>query len=68
MITTPDQFGNYQSTLTDNGIWGANSGGGGGSPDYIDYAGPPLVAPPALQYIVVDVNGRQWQYFNSQWN
>jgi hypothetical protein len=42
--------------------------GGIGAPDYIDYAGPPLVNPPALQNIVVDVNGKQWQFFQNTWN
>jgi hypothetical protein len=37
-------------------------------PDYIPYAGPPTLAPPSLQNIVVDVNGRQWQYYNGGWN
>lgn len=50
-------------------IIGDNIGSGGGSaPDSIDYAGPPLLNPPALQNIVVDVNGQQWQFFNNQWN
>lgn len=43
-------------------------GGGSGAPDSINYAGPPLVNPPALQNIIVDVNGQQWQFFNNQWN
>ena len=37
-------------------------------PDYINYAGPPTQNPPAVQNIVVDVNGQQWQYFGNQWN
>jgi hypothetical protein len=37
-------------------------------PDYIDYPGPPTVNPPALQNIVVDVNGQQWQFFNNAWS
>jgi hypothetical protein len=40
----------------------------GGVPDCIVYAGPPVETPPALQNIVVDVNGRQWQYFGGAWN
>lgn len=36
--------------------------------DSISYAGPPVVNPPAIMSIVVDVNGRQWQFFNGQWN
>lgn len=43
-------------------------GGGGGAPDFINTPGPPTVNPPALQNIVVDSNGRQWQYFNGGWN
>lgn len=37
---------------------------------YYPNAGPPVGTPSAngLQYIIVDVNGRQWQYFNNQWN
>jgi hypothetical protein len=42
--------------------------GGSAAPDYIDYAGPPTDVPPSLQNIVVDVNGRQWQYFQNTWN
>ena len=38
------------------------------SMSYIGYAGPPNVNPPALMNIVVDVNGRQWQYFGGAWN
>ena len=41
---------------------------GGGAPDYINYAGPPIVNPPALANIVVDINGQQFQFFNGQWN
>jgi len=36
--------------------------------DYINYAGPPTVNPPALLHIVVDVNGRQWQFVGGTWN
>ena len=32
------------------------------SADYINYAGPPTLKPPQIQYIVADVNMRQWQY------
>jgi len=49
-------------------ILNAGGGGGSGAPDYIAYAGPPTVAPPSLQNIVVDSNGVQWMYFNNQWN
>lgn len=45
----------------------ANSGGGG-APDSIAYSGPPVVNPPALQNIVVDVDGRQWQYYAGSWH
>jgi hypothetical protein len=38
------------------------------APDYINYAGPPLLTPPSLQNIVVDVNGVQWQYYGGAWN
>jgi hypothetical protein len=41
---------------------------GGGAPDSINYAGPPLVNPPALANIVVDSNGQQWQFYNGGWN
>jgi hypothetical protein len=44
------------------------TGSGSGAPDYINYAGPPILNPPQLQNIVVDVNGRQWQYFGGAWN
>jgi hypothetical protein len=37
---------------------------GGGTPDSINYPGPPVVNPPALANIVVDVNGQQWQFYN----
>ena len=50
----------------DNQIWVQQ--GGTGAADYIGYAGPPNVNPPLLANIVVDVNGRQWQFFNNQWN
>lgn len=42
--------------------------GGVSVPDYINYAGPPVVNPPALQNIIVDINGRQWQYYNNAWH
>ncbi len=42
--------------------------GGGGAPDSIAYSGPPVVNPPALQNIVVDVDGRQWQYYAGSWH
>jgi hypothetical protein len=32
------------------------------SSDYINYAGPPTLKPPQIQYIVVDSNMRQWQF------
>lgn len=34
----------------------------------ISYAGPPTDNPPVASSIVVDVNGRQWQYFGGAWN
>jgi hypothetical protein len=39
----------------------------GSSLDYISYPGPPTVVPPAVGYIVVDVNGVQWQYLENTW-
>jgi hypothetical protein len=36
--------------------------------DYVNYAGPPTNNPPALQHIVVDSNGRQWQFYQSGWH
>lgn len=46
------------------------AGGGGGAPDYISTAGPPVGTPTALnlQNIIVDSNGRQWQYFQGAWH
>ncbi len=44
------------------------TGGGGGAPDFYNAAGPPNQAPPAYQNIVVDSNGRQWQYYGGAWN
>ena len=40
----------------------------GGVSDSISYAGPPIVNPPAIQSIVVDSNGRQWQYYGGAWH
>jgi hypothetical protein len=40
---------------------------GAGAPSFINYAGPPLVNPPLLQNIVVDINYRQWQYGPQGW-
>lgn len=48
--------------IVTNGSTGG--GGGSGAPDYINYSGPPLFNPPNFQNIVVDINGRQWQFFN----
>jgi hypothetical protein len=46
----------------------ASGGGtGGGAPDYISYAGPPILNPPSLQNIVVDSNYQQWQYGPNGW-
>ena len=46
----------------------AQNGIGSGAPDYYASPGPPNLPPPAYQHIVVDSNGRQWQYFNNTWN
>ena len=50
------------------GATGATGPTGPALPDYVNYAGPPLVNPPLVQNIVCDSNGRQWQFYNSQWN
>ena len=55
-------------TYLDCQIAGGGGGGGGGAPDSINYAGPPVLNPPSLQSIVVDVNGRQWQYWGGGWH
>ena len=34
----------------------------------IDYAGPPVLNPPQIPAIVVDINGRQWQFFQGAWH
>lgn len=40
-----------------------------GSVDFIDVPGPPAQDPPtSFAHIVVDSDGRQWQYFNGAWN
>ena len=39
-------------------------GGGGGSSNYYAAPGPPNANPPTYANIVVDINGRQWQFFN----
>lgn len=36
-------------------------------PDYIPYPGPPNITPPFVAFIVVDSNGRQWQYIANGW-
>jgi hypothetical protein len=41
---------------------------GSGTVDSISVAGPPTAIPPAIANIVVDVNGRQWQYYAGGWN
>ena len=48
----------------------ASIGGGGTTPvpDSISYVGPPVVFPPAIQSIVVDVAGRQWMFWGGTWN
>lgn len=65
-----DQYGNYTATLTPAPQPPATWPGfvAGGAPDSISYAGPPTINPPLIQNIVVDSNGRQWQWFNNQWN
>ena len=49
-------------------IYNATGGINALPPDYINYTGPPASIPPAFQNIVVDVNGRQWQFYNGSWN
>lgn len=49
-----------------------DNGGGGGTPvnlpaDYINYPGPPTQNPPSLQNIVVDSQGRQWMFWDNEW-
>ena len=64
--TTPkptDSLWTLTAKLTDIGASGV-----GGAADYIAYAGPPLVNPPLLANIVVDINGAQWQYFAGAWH
>jgi hypothetical protein len=46
---------------------GGSGGGGSAAPDSISYAGPPIVNPPALAYVVVDSNYVQWQYGPNGW-
>lgn len=46
----------------------AGGGTSGGAPDSIDYAGPPVVNPPALQNIVVDSAGQQFQFYAGAWH
>jgi len=48
-------------------IKAGGGGGSGGAADYISYAGPPVVNPPALANIVVDSQGRQWMYWSGAW-
>jgi hypothetical protein len=36
--------------------------------DAIDYAGPPVLVPPAIQSVVVDSGGVIWSYWGGQWN
>jgi len=45
-----------------------SSGGTGGAPTSISYAGPPTSNPPALANIVVDSAGRIWTYYESAWH
>lgn len=75
--TTPPSgtFGFYYD-YTNNVIYGWNPvsntwvmiSGGSAVPDFINYAGPPVVNPPALQHIVVDSAGQQWMYWGGNWN
>jgi hypothetical protein len=34
----------------------------------IAYSGPPTATPPNIPAVVVDADGRQWQYFGGGWN
>ena len=43
-------------------------GASGATLDSISVAGPPTAIPPAIANIVVDSNGRQWQYFQGAWH
>lgn len=47
---------------------GGGGGGGSSAPDSINYPGPPVTNPPALQNIVVDSNGVQYQYWGGAWH
>jgi len=40
----------------------------GSAPDFINYAGPPLANPPALQNVVIDSNGVLWAFYGNAWN
>lgn len=47
----------------------AGGTGTAGQPDFITVAGPPSFTPGTNDaHIVVDSNGRQWQYFGGTWN
>lgn len=46
----------------------SNTIGSATLPDYINYSGPPTIVPPAIQHVVVDIDGRQWQFFSNTWN
>lgn len=53
-------------------LFGAQTGGGGSAAlsDSIAVAGPPVGTPAAngLLNIIVDSNGRQWNYYGGAWN
>jgi len=40
----------------------------GMAPGYITYSGPPQGIPPDFQYIVLDIDGYQWQYYQGAWH
>lgn len=68
MIAAEDQYGNYQSTLTDNGIYAPV-----GSGVIVTYAGnyggnQPPFSPTAFAALAVDTSTNQeWLWFNGAW-
>ena len=64
-----DEFGNYVAGITGD-TYDAPPVQGGAATDYYPIPGPPTGTPAAnnLLNIIVDSNGRQWQFFNNQWN
>lgn len=36
--------------------------------DFVDYSGPPTNQPPQTTHIVIDSDGRQWQFYQGGWN